>query len=85
MGFIKKLLRTNFNVSGPCGLSFMRVCVFIVCTFFPQDGDDDATSRPDRQDDKRIFFDDIFGSVSYEPEEKLPVSNCTCSEIQKIL
>ncbi|XP_027839993.2 transmembrane protease serine 9-like [Aphis gossypii] len=43
------------------------------------DGDDDATSRPDRQDDKRIFFDDIFGSVSYEPEEKLPVSNCTCN------
>lgn len=61
----------------------MRVCVFIVCTFFPQDDDDDATSRPDRQDDKRIFFDDIFGSVSYEPEEKLPVSNCTCSEYTK--
>lgn len=43
------------------------------------DNDDDGTSRPDRQDDKRIFFDDIFGSVSYEPEEKLPVSNCTCN------
>jgi len=52
----------------------------MVCTFFPQDNDDDGTSRPNRQDDKRIFFDDIFGSVSYEPEEKLPVSNCTCSE-----
>ncbi|KAL5235896.1 hypothetical protein ACI65C_003306 [Semiaphis heraclei] len=43
------------------------------------ENNDDGTSRPDRQDDKRIFFDDIFGSVSYEPEEKLPVSNCTCN------
>lgn len=41
---------------------------------------DDSGSGTDRQGDKRIFFDDIFGSVSYEPEEKLPVSNCTCSE-----
>lgn len=43
-----------------------------------------SSDRPDRQDDKRIFFDDIFGSVSYEPEEKLPVSNCTCSEYTQI-
>ncbi|XP_050547810.1 putative serine protease 46, partial [Daktulosphaira vitifoliae] len=29
--------------------------------------------------DKRIFFDDLFGSVSYEPEEKLTIENCTCN------
>jgi len=82
-GFIKKLLRRNCCVSFwslRLFILYEYVCVFIVYTFFTQDDDDDGTSRPDRQDDKRIFFDDIFGSVSYEPEEKLPVSNCTCSE-----
>lgn len=43
-------------------------------------GSGSSSVLSDRQGDKRIFFDDIFGSVSYEPEEKLPVSNCTCSK-----
>lgn len=56
----------------------LHIVTYCTC---PQDDGGHGTSKPDdRTDDKRIFFDDIFGSVSFDAEEKLPVSNCTCSE-----